>query len=431
MASLRFEKIGQHYVIRHPYFSISSNLARELNSLDSQQAEVVIWDDYLVAKSKRGLAAKHISWPAYPNKLYEQVDLRGKLAIRADCLDSTSVIDHKDIYELFLKKRNPKNVFYLQNVVRFSGIPNLDAYSPLKNLQVSQYSGRISIVINFKDRPDMMERLLISLGKQKLKNEVEVLLVNNQSKIESVNSIREMVKVLPSSMTASILDYPHPFNHSKQCNFAVEKASGEMLVMMNNDACFADQTTLKTICDWASLPTVATAGPKITGDKGRLVSSGVHVYENKEMPYGVGIREGEEPAFANLIYENAGCTFACAAIRKEVWQQLGGLNETDFPTQYNDADFFLRALKQGLSHLYIGNVSTFHEPGKSEPRTVATSKEVLKKLCLAHPDMNEYLKLSILTTKPSLPEFDGVTGKLLRLGKRARKFLANPLEAIF
>ena len=56
---------------------------------------------------------------------------------------------------------------------------------------------------------------------------------------------------------------------------------------------------------------------------------------------------------------------ALAAIRRELYLDLGGLDETRFPIGYNDVDFMLRASRRGLLHLYLGHVAAEHRRGSS------------------------------------------------------------------
>jgi GT2 family glycosyltransferase len=94
---------------------------------------------------------------------------------------------------------------------------------------------------------------------------------------------------------------------------------------------------------------------------------------------------------------------------------LGGLNAVEFPTQYNDADYCLRALDAGFRHIYIGSLSAYHEPGKSEARTRAIVEAIHDKIRSKHPKMDKYHRIS-----PSLTKF---TSDILSISLNAPAFL--------
>ncbi len=56
---------------------------------------------------------------------------------------------------------------------------------------------------------------------------------------------------------------------------------------------------------------------------------------------------------------------ALAAISRERFLELGGLDEDRFPIGYNDIDFALRCRQAGLTNLYLGHVAARHVRGSS------------------------------------------------------------------
>lgn len=59
-------------------------------------------------------------------------------------------------------------------------------------------------------------------------------------------------------------------------------------------------------------------------------------------------------------------TFACVLIRRELWQQMGGLDEVFRLGQYDDVDFCWRAVHAGRSIVYEPNSMVYHYEHGSE-----------------------------------------------------------------
>jgi GT2 family glycosyltransferase len=63
--------------------------------------------------------------------------------------------------------------------------------------------------------------------------------------------------------------------------------------------------------------------------------------------------------WTNLTRNVSAVTGACLAIRKTVFQQLGGFDQS-FPVNYNDTDLCLRAQKAGYRVLYEAGAVLLH-----------------------------------------------------------------------
>jgi GT2 family glycosyltransferase len=235
-----------------------------------------------------------------------------------------------------------------------------------------------------------MEACLTGLAQQELRAKPEVILIDNQSRPENRRAVEAMAAtLLPKSFWVRHLAYDAPFNKSAQDNLGAASAAGEVVVFLNNDARLVDRETLQILTDWATVEGVASAGPRFIGKGGRLVSSGVHTY-----PAVAGkpafIRENECDELSRTVHYTAGNSFACAAVSKAAWGRIGALDEEVFKGQYNDADFDLRALEGGFRHVFVGSVECYHEPGRSETRTIEHVRALHRQLIERYPNVGQY-----------------------------------------
>lgn len=237
----------------------------------------------------------------------------------------------------------------------------------------------ISVIIPFRDKVELTLKAVASIASQTVETWIEIILVNNQSQPTELDRLRLGLDLIGrESLQARVIDYPHPFNHSRQCNLGARVATGETLVFLNNDATLESPTTLDVMARWASTPGVATVGARIVGSNGELQCAGLKVRQNPGPEYNSPIEENRDPLFSHGLREVVGNSFACATIRRRRFLDLGGLDELCFPIGYNDVEFCLRAVHRGYRHLLAGWVSVVHTPGCSRGR----SDEILQKVLI-------------------------------------------------
>ena len=411
-------------------FPLTEGWQSKLQSACHAHPAALVWDD-LVVKNRRGFRpeAFRLVWPKPDKLFYPQVDHAGRCAVRADLLDEDKPGATSRALLKIVNQEQP--VAFSSDILRFtrsvkSSVYNSVAAPPAPSAQ----AGKISVIVNYRDQPELMEACLQSLADQRLRSPLEVLLIDNQSTPESLERIASSAKrLLSTKAEIRHIRYDKPFNKSAQDNLGVETATGDVTVMMNNDAALTHPDALQTICDWAAMPGVASAGPLFTGEGGRLVSSGVFIRPPPPKGGHAIIRENELITFASTVHYSAGSSFGCGAMSKAAWAAIGPLDTETFRSQYNDADIFIRALQLGLKHVYVGTVTCHHEPGRSEARTKQRVQDLLRQLMERHPDTETYAGTDPdLVKHGALPRFEsaranawmGVVRKTRQLGRVVR-----------
>ncbi len=252
----------------------------------------------------------------------------------------------------------------------------------------------ISVIIPFRDKVDLTLKAVASIASQTVETWIEIILVNNQSQPIELDRLRCGLDLIGrAGLQARVIDYPRPFNHSRQCNLGARVASGETLVFLNNDATLESPTALDVMARWAGVPGVATVGARIVGPTGELQCAGLTVRQHLGCEYNSPIEESRNPLFSTGLREVVGNSFACAAMRRRRFLDLGGLDEVCFPIGYNDVEFCLRAVHRGYRHLLTGWVSVVHMPGRSRGR----SDEILQKVLIRdrYPEVVRYSQFQL------------------------------------
>ena len=222
-----------------------------------------------------------------------------------------------------------------------------------------------SVVIPFRGKPELTLRCIHSLAGQRLSGELELVLVDNQSAPEDAERIFEGARRMLGSRRVVALRYDAPFNHSAQNDFGAAASAGEVLVICNNDVALKDPALIEQLGAWALEPTIATVGCRLEDPERGLGSYG-HVHSPpSDDPFRPPLRENPDPAYGRYVHAVPGNTLALAAMRRELFVELGGLDAQRFPIGYNDVDFMLRASRRGLKHLYLGHLAAEHRRGSS------------------------------------------------------------------
>lgn len=157
----------------------------------------------------------------------------------------------------------------------------------------------------------------------------------------------DAMEKLLSGSTVKRVCYEGAFNFSRMNNLGAEAASGEILVFLNDDVEPLNPSWLYRLAAQAQRPDVGVAGARLFYPAGTLQHAGIAI--------GIGDGCGHPGRnsnatsywnWTNMTRDVSAVTGACLAICKELFQQLGGFDQS-FPVNYNDTDLCLRVRKAG------------------------------------------------------------------------------------
>ncbi len=223
---------------------------------------------------------------------------------------------------------------------------------------------KVSIIVPFKDRADLLDTLTRTLlGKTRYEN-YELLLVSN-------NSTRPETYALLERLTdARIvkLRWDHPFNYPAINNWAAKQATGELLLFLNNDMEVVDPDWLEELVSQAQRPEVGAVGARLLFPEGTLQHAGVVVgltgfagHPFWRLPDG-----GWWTPFGHADWTRnyLSVTSACVAMRRELFEELGGFDER-FQVCGSDVEIGLRLNARGLRVVYTPYARLLHHESAS------------------------------------------------------------------
>lgn len=218
----------------------------------------------------------------------------------------------------------------------------------------------VSIIIPTKNGQELVKQCIESIYTLTTYANYEILLVDNGSDdpqaLDYFADLAQQGKV-------RLFEYQHAFNYSAINNFAVTKADGEFLVLMNNDIEILSPNWLDEMVSHLMRPSVGCVGAKLYYPNGTLQHAGVITglggvagHSHKHFP-------GDHPGYfkrLQLTQVLSAVTAACLGVRKSVFEQVGGLNEQDLTVAFNDVDFCLKVRDAGFNNIWSPYIEMVH-----------------------------------------------------------------------
>lgn len=227
----------------------------------------------------------------------------------------------------------------------------------------------VSILIPTKNQVEMLKRCITTLVEVTGWSNCEILVLDNGSDEADARAYLAELKGL-NSPRLKVLDAPGPFNFSAINNRGAREAQGEYLVLLNNDTAVLHPEWLEEMLGLAGQADVGAVGARLLHADETLQHAGVILGLNDspaDHPF-IG-QPADAPGYfgrARLTQEYSAVTAACLLVRRDLYLDLGGLDETRFQVSYNDVDFCVRLTKRGYRNVYTPHAQLLHEGSVSQ-----------------------------------------------------------------
>ena len=204
----------------------------------------------------------------------------------------------------------------------------------------------ISIIIPNYENKAVLERCIDSLFNVNTYNNIEILIVENNSKsreifdyYESIQKKHENVHVI--SWTGG------EFNYSAINNYGASFAKGDYLLLLNNDTQMIAPDSIRDMLGICMRDDVGVVGAKLLYPDNTVQHAGVVI--------GIGGCAGhvfsriskDDPGYmmrAVIDYDYSAVTGACLMTKKKLFETVGGLDEK-LAVAFNDIDYCLKIRK--------------------------------------------------------------------------------------
>jgi GT2 family glycosyltransferase len=165
-----------------------------------------------------------------------------------------------------------------------------------------------------------------------------------------------------------VLRHAGPFNFAALNNAAVREARGEIIVLLNNDIDVIHADWLRELVSHALRPDVGAVGARLLYPDGRVQHGGVVLGPGLNAAHMLRLAEGGDAGYGGQLAMTrsfSAVTGACLAIRRAVFDEVGGLDAINFAVSFNDIDLCLRLGEYGYRVVWTPFAELFHLESQS------------------------------------------------------------------
>lgn len=242
------------------------------------------------------------------------------------------------------------------------------------SIQLPEDYPLISIIIPTYNGLDLLKTCLEGLFSNTNYPAKEIIVVDNRSNDPAT---LEYLDELEAANRIRLLRYDASFNFSAINNMAVTYAKGELICLLNNDIAPISSDWLNEMASHALRPEIGVVGAMLYYPDNSIQHAGVllgagevagHLYQ--------GSPKGEVGAMnrACLIQNLSAVTGACMVVRKQIWEEVGGMDQVNLKVKFNDVDFCLKVQQCGYRNLWTPYAELYHHESASLGRDDSLKK---------------------------------------------------------
>ncbi len=222
-------------------------------------------------------------------------------------------------------------------------------------------SQKVSIVIPNKDHKNDLENCIQSIFEKTTYENYEIVVVENNS---TEQETFDYYSLLEMDECVKVVKYDGDFNYSKIVNYGVSQASGEYVILLNNDTKVRTLDWIQELLMFAGREDVGAVGGKLfmaneeIQHAGVILGLGAHGTAGHSF-YGHACHEIGYMGRLCYVQDVSAVTGACMMVRKKYFEELGGFDE-QFAVSLNDIDFCLRLREKGYWNIFTPFAELYH-----------------------------------------------------------------------
>jgi glycosyltransferase involved in cell wall biosynthesis len=154
---------------------------------------------------------------------------------------------------------------------------------------------------------------------------------------------------------------PEPFNFSMRINRGAAVASGEFLLLLNDDTEVISPDWIEQQLVFGLQKDIGIVGAKLVTEDKKIQHAGIILAEGSPSHIHYGVPDVGQGYFNDLSgYKNyLALTAACVLVRTADFQSVHGFDES-FPVNFNDVDFCLKLHQKGLRNVFNPHAVLYH-----------------------------------------------------------------------
>ena len=222
----------------------------------------------------------------------------------------------------------------------------------------------VTIIIPTHNRIDLLRQCLKSLQRTTYRD-YQIMVVDNESdQIEARRYLQQL-----NHEVIHVSNQPGKgFSFSHVINEAVRQTKTDYVLFLNDDTEVITPEWLSSMVGYAELPGVGAVGALLRYKDGKVQHAGVVHGIDGLCDHAFKLTRRSDLGYLSYIAMARNCaavTAACMLTRRELFMEMGGFDENQFPVAYNDPDYCYRLRDQGYRVVYTPDAELLHFEGQT------------------------------------------------------------------
>lgn len=234
---------------------------------------------------------------------------------------------------------------------------------------------KVSVIVPTRDGAAELATCLHGLQYETDYENLEIIVIDNGSRDPGT---LDCLDRLAGDPRCSVIRHDKPFNFAEIMNTGVSRATGSLICMLNDDIRILHSNWLSEMAGLALRDDVGIVGSLLIFEDGTVQHAGVTLgllgnVAGHDFHYEPEARLRQHPRYG-LVHQTSAVTAACAVMRREVFQVVGGMDTEHLAVNYNDVDLCLKIGARGLKVLWTPYARLVHAESITRGREDKTKR---------------------------------------------------------
>ncbi|MDP9364573.1 MAG: glycosyltransferase family 2 protein [Chloroflexota bacterium] len=236
----------------------------------------------------------------------------------------------------------------------------------------------VTIVMPTGGKMHFLRPCLESLLERSSYRNLRFLLIDNSNDDEVAGLVDAVAAARPDLSIRRVPLALKPFNFSAIINHAIPLVETPYLVLLNDDVTVITPDWVEAMLEHAQRPEVGVVGAKLLYPDDTIQHAGVILGPYQGTGHAFKQFAGDYAGYfglPNVVRNYSAVTFACAMLRRDVFDEVGLLDAENLPIAFNDLDMCLRVRERGYSVVYTPHAVLHHHESVTKT-VIADPREI-------------------------------------------------------
>lgn len=222
---------------------------------------------------------------------------------------------------------------------------------------------KVSLIIPTKDNGAGLETCIRSVMEATDYPNLECLIIDNGTVEPSARAYLDNLTV-SAPANFRVAAFAQPFNPGAIANAAAQLASGDLLLFLHDDVEALQPGWIHALVEQCLRPGIGIVGGRLLASNGTIAEAGI-------VPMQTGLAVSPLAGLApdarvtasrlQTVHQVSAVSGACLMVRRDVFQQVGGMDAVNFPARAADIDFCLKVRAAGHRILWTPYATLLHD----------------------------------------------------------------------